>query len=65
MLDVETAIVRLGKKSVTFEFNFSHEGRPVASGSTTTVCCRFAEDGVPKSITIPAWITQKLAVATV
>lgn len=65
LLDVETAIVRLGKKSVTFEFNFSHEGRPVASGQITTVCCRFQQDGSPKSIDIPSWIAEKLAVACV
>src|SRR5690349_9559102 len=49
VLDIEVSIVRLGKKSITYEFNFTHEGRPVASGQTTTVCCRFMEDGLPKS----------------
>lgn len=65
VLDIEVSIVRLGKKSVTYECNFSHEGRAVASGQTTTVCCRFQPDGTPKSITIPAWIAQKLALACV
>jgi 4-hydroxybenzoyl-CoA thioesterase/acyl-CoA thioester hydrolase len=65
MLEVEIAIVRLGKKSITYEVDFSHEGRPVASGQTTVVCCRFQSDGTPKSITIPAWIAEKLAVACV
>jgi acyl-CoA thioester hydrolase len=61
LLDIEVEVIRLGKKSVTFEFNFSHQGRPVASGQTTTVCCRFEPDGTPRSIDIPAWIAQKLA----
>jgi acyl-CoA thioester hydrolase len=65
VLDIEVAIVRLGKKSVTYEFNFSHNGKPVASGQTTAVCCRFQGDGTPKSITIPAWIAQKLGQARV
>lgn len=65
VLVIEVAIVRLGKKSVTYEFNFSHDGRPVASGQTTTVCCRFQADGAPKSIAIPSWIAQKLAPACV
>lgn len=65
VLDIEVAVVRLGKKSVTYECNFSHEGRPVASGQTTAVCCRFQSDGVPKSIEIPAWIAEKLARARV
>ena len=60
ILDIEVVIVRVGRKSVTYEVNFSHEGRPVASGQTTTVCCRFEEEGVPKSMEIPAWVRQKL-----
>jgi acyl-CoA thioester hydrolase len=65
LLEIETCVVRLGKKSVTFEFNFSHEGKPVASGQITTVCCRFDEHGTPKSIDIPSWIAEKLAQASV
>jgi 4-hydroxybenzoyl-CoA thioesterase/acyl-CoA thioester hydrolase len=65
VLDIEVTIVRLGKKSVTYEFTFSHEGRPVASGQTTTVCCRFQSDGTPKSIDIPSWVAAKLAQAGV
>jgi 4-hydroxybenzoyl-CoA thioesterase/acyl-CoA thioester hydrolase len=64
VLDIEVAIVRLGSKSVTYEFNFGQQGRPIASGQTTTVCCRFAADGTPRSIPIPGWIAEKLAVAT-
>lgn len=60
VLDIEVAIARLGQKSITYEFHFSHDGRPVATGQTTTVCCRFADDGRPRSIPIPAWIVQKL-----
>lgn len=63
VLDIEVEIVRLGKKSITFEFNFSHAGRPVASGQTTTVCCRFEADGTPKSVPIPDWMIEKLAPA--
>jgi acyl-CoA thioester hydrolase len=61
VLDIEVEIVRLGHKSITYEFNFSHLGNPVASGQTTTVCCRFATAGTPQSIPIPQWIAQKLA----
>ena len=65
LLDIEVAIVRLGEKSITYEFNFSHNGRAVASGQSTTVCCRFEDDGAPKSILIPGWIVQKLEKAVV
>lgn len=65
VLDIEVAVVRLGKKSVTYEFNFSHKGRPVASGQTTTVCCRLRSDSEPESIGIPAYIAEKLALVSV
>jgi acyl-CoA thioester hydrolase len=65
VLDIEVSIVRLGGKSITYEFNFSQGGRPVASGQTTTVCCRFDDDGTPRSIPIPQWVSEKLAGAVV
>lgn len=65
VLEIEIAIVRLGSKSVTYECTFTHDGHPVASGQTTTVCCRLDGDGTPKSIPIPAWISEKLAQACV
>lgn len=61
LLQIEVSVVRLGKKSVTYEFSFIHDGRPIASGQITTVCCRFESDGTPKSISIPTWIAEKLA----
>lgn len=60
VVDIEVAVVRLGEKSITYEFNFSHNGRAVASGQTTTVCCRLEDGGALKSIPIPAWIVEKL-----
>ena len=32
MLDVAIAVARIGAKSVTYEFRFTHEGRDVADG---------------------------------
>jgi 4-hydroxybenzoyl-CoA thioesterase/acyl-CoA thioester hydrolase len=60
ILDIEVGIVRLGQKSLTYEFNFSQEGQPVASGQTTTVCCRLDRNGQPTSMPIPAWMVAKL-----
>jgi 4-hydroxybenzoyl-CoA thioesterase/acyl-CoA thioester hydrolase len=65
VLDIEVGIVRLGEKSITYEFNFTHQGLPVASGQTTTVCCRLDDDGTLQSIPIPPWIVQKLEQAVV
>ncbi len=65
VLGIEVSIVRLGAKSVTYEFNFTHQGQPIASGQSTTVCCRLSEFEAPKSIPIPQWIAEKLAPAVV
>src|SRR5262249_48726536 len=65
VLDIEVSIVRLGQKSITYEFNFSQAGTPVASGQTTTVCCRLDGHGNPTSMPIPAWVAQKLESAAV
>ncbi len=65
VLDIEVAVVRLGAKSVTYEFNFSHEGRQVATGQTTAVCCRLKSDGAPESMAIPTWVAEKLATAKI
>jgi 4-hydroxybenzoyl-CoA thioesterase/acyl-CoA thioester hydrolase len=61
VLDIEVRIVRVGHKSVTYEFSFSHEASAVATGQMTSVCCRFQPDGTPRSVPIPAWILEKLA----
>jgi 4-hydroxybenzoyl-CoA thioesterase/acyl-CoA thioester hydrolase len=60
VLDVSLRIARLGDKSVSYEFDFSSAGRPVAKGETVAVCCHFPAGGVPESVPIPAAITSKL-----
>jgi len=61
VLDIEVQLIRLGGKSATYEFNFSHQGRPVATGQITAVCCRFDQSHTPHSVPIPEWMRQKLA----
>ena len=60
VLDIDVAVVRLGDKSVTYEFGIACEGRPVADGAITAVCCRIAAGQLPESIVIPVEIAQKL-----
>jgi len=59
VLDIEVEVLRRGEKSVTYRFTFLHENRPVAEGQITAVCCRLDAKGPPRSISIPAWITEK------
>jgi acyl-CoA thioester hydrolase len=60
VLDVELTVARLGEKSVTYSFSFTHAGQPVADGEVTAVCCRLDPNGPPRSIAIPSLIRQKL-----
>jgi len=60
ILDIVVSIVKLGKKSLTFNFEFTHEGREVASGQMTSVCCHVKPNEPIKSVPIPAEIVEKL-----
>jgi acyl-CoA thioester hydrolase len=61
VLSVTLSIERLGTKSVTYRFDISHDGRPVAEGHMTAVCCRLSTTGGPmQSIPIPPEIAAKL-----
>lgn len=52
-LDVAITVARIGAKSVTYEFRFSHAGRPVAEGRMTSVCCRILPGEPPAPRLIP------------
>lgn len=56
-------VVRVGDKSFSYEVDFLVEGRRVALGKTTSVCCSIEDAGM-KSIAIPAAIREKLTGAT-
>ncbi len=62
MIDITTALERLGGKSLTFAFEFSHNGEPVARGKTTSVCCRAREDKSLEAIEIPQTLRARLLV---
>ena len=57
---IEVRPIRIGNKSMTYQFCFTHAGRAVATGEMTSVCCRLGADGRPRAIEIPDWIRQKL-----
>lgn len=60
VLDIEVNVVRVGAKSVSYEFSFSLEGNALASGQMTSVCCRIVPDKPPESIPIPLSAATKL-----
>jgi 4-hydroxybenzoyl-CoA thioesterase/acyl-CoA thioester hydrolase len=60
VLDIDVTVNRVGTKSVTYGFAFSHRGRDVATGEMTSVCCRIPHGGTPMSIPIPDAMGDKL-----
>lgn len=61
VVDIAVRVERVGRKSVTYSFDFTHEGRPVAKGRISAVCCRVGP-GVQEieSVEIPAEIRTRL-----
>ncbi|HEX5472263.1 MAG TPA: thioesterase family protein [Lacipirellulaceae bacterium] len=60
VLDIDVTVERVGTKSVTYGFAFSDQGRSVATGKMTSVCCRVPHGGEPVSIPIPEEVAAKL-----
>ena len=60
-LAIDVSIGRLGTKSVTYAFAVTCQGRDVAAGEITSVCCRIREGKPPDPIPIPDWFRQKLS----
>ena len=60
VLDVAVRIDRIGKKSVTYAFEFSRGGELIANGKVTSVCCRVLHDNPIEGIEIPAGYRARL-----
>lgn len=53
VLDIELRVADVQEKSVTYEFVFSLEDNPVATGRMTAVCCRIVPGERPRSMPHP------------
>jgi acyl-CoA thioesterase FadM len=60
VLDIAVRVLKVGRKSVTYGFEFSLDGQPVARGQVSAVCCRVLADHRLESMEIPAGIRAKL-----
>jgi 4-hydroxybenzoyl-CoA thioesterase/acyl-CoA thioester hydrolase len=60
VLEIDVTVERVGTKSVTYGFAVSHDGRSVATGNMTSVCCRVPHGGQPVSIPIPDEVAGQL-----
>ena len=61
VLDIEVDVARIGTSSVTYHFRFSVDGREIAHGSLTSVCCRFAAGQPPEALPMADRLRQQLA----
>ena len=56
VLDIAVSLVRLGRKSATYGFEFTKGGEVIARGQVSSVCCLIRDDRPLESIDIPAGI---------
>lgn len=63
VIDIEAGVERVGGKSVTYRFRFTHEGRLVATGRVVTVRCRVqhGEGQRLQGVAVPEEIAATLA----
>ena len=61
ILDIAVSITRIGTKSLHYLQDFSIDGRPVATGKITSVCCRVEPGKLIESVPLPAELRKKLA----
>ena len=60
VLDSAVTLENLGRKSVTYAFEFSRGGTVIARGRLASVCGRVREDRRLESMEIPAALRQRL-----
>jgi YbgC/YbaW family acyl-CoA thioester hydrolase len=58
-LTIEVTVVKLGRSSIHYAFDFTHQGEPVARGRVTAVFCRF-DRGRPEPWDLPPSFRQKV-----
>ena len=63
VLEIAVTVEEVGRKSVRYRFDFTHNGQEVAVGRITAVCCRSTPDHGIESIEIPAEVREKLTPA--
>ncbi len=61
VITVRLTVQRIGVKSLTYDCQFSIEGRPVAKGTMKTVCCTISHGRSLTSLEIPDEYLSKLS----
>jgi len=64
LLQIDLTVDRVGRSSVTYRFQITTDGRSVATGRMTAVCCRLTAGGELSKVEVPASIRSRLLEAT-
>jgi 4-hydroxybenzoyl-CoA thioesterase/acyl-CoA thioester hydrolase len=59
-LQIRVSILRKGKKSMTYGFEFTRNGDLIARGEMISACCTLNGENGMKAIEIPAWIADQI-----
>jgi 4-hydroxybenzoyl-CoA thioesterase/acyl-CoA thioester hydrolase len=59
-LQIQVRVSEISHRSVTYRIGFTCEGRDIASGQLTAVCCELHEGGQLSAVPIPASIAERL-----
>ncbi len=61
VLDIHVTVRRKGTKAMTYGFRFSCDGRLVAEGQVSTICCMLdGDDDKLQSVPIPAFLADRI-----
>ena len=60
VIEINVSVARLGKKSVTYAFEFMRGGEQIAKGRVTTVCCNVKPGKPLQSIKVPQKYSELL-----
>jgi 4-hydroxybenzoyl-CoA thioesterase/acyl-CoA thioester hydrolase len=60
-IDIAVTVDEIGRSSVTYGFEFVHEGRPVAHGEVVAVRCLMHPGRRPEPVPIPDDIIERLS----
>ena len=60
ILEIEVTIEEIGRKSIRYRFDFRRDGKDLAVGRVTAVCCRTTAENGMESMEIPEEMRQKL-----
>ena len=64
VLDIHLMVVRKGKKSMTYKFEFHKGGELIARGQVSAACCVCGPEGKLKAIPIPDFVAEKIQEAS-